>query len=216
VISTCRWSRSARFSARPILGPENDLIAAHLTRLEDGLAKTQAAVASLRDLLEGPRATVPIEHRSQPALPSAAISGVVAIDDLGPWFQGAIGELYATLAAQGATPAGPAGSVVANDLFADGQGPVTVFVPTEAPIRPVGRVTAVVLPAVELAIIVHAGSHADIDRAYGSLATYVSEQALGVDGPIRERYLVGRHDTADEGSWRTEIGWPIFDVGPPA
>jgi effector-binding domain-containing protein len=70
------------------------------------------------------------------------------------------------------------------------------------------------LPAVELATIVHAGSHADVDRSYGALATYVSDRAFGVEGPIRERYLVGRLDTADEGAWRTEIGWPIFHTGP--
>ena len=72
------------------------------------------------------------------------------------------------------------------------------------------------LPPVELATIVHAGSHTDIDRAYGALATYVSDRALGVDGPIRERYLVGRLDTDDETAWRTEIGWPIFHTGPVA
>ena len=70
------------------------------------------------------------------------------------------------------------------------------------------------LPAVELATIVHAGSHTDIDISYGALATYVSGRAIGVDGPVRERYLVGRLDTADESAWRTEIGWPIFQTGP--
>jgi effector-binding domain-containing protein len=65
------------------------------------------------------------------------------------------------------------------------------------------------VPAAELAIIVHAGSRTDRDRAYGALGTYVASHALQVDGPIREYYLVGRRDTPDENSWRTEIGWPI-------
>ena len=82
--------------------------------------------------------------------------------------------------------------------------------------RSVGRVEACTLPAVELATIVHAGSHADIDRSYGALAAYVSDRALGVNGPIRERYLVSRLDTADESAWRTEIAWPIFRTGPVA
>jgi hypothetical protein len=34
--------------------------------------------------------------------------------------------------------------------------------------------------------------------------------AVTVDSPIREYYLVGRHDTAHSERWRTEIGWPIF------
>ena len=74
--------------------------------------------------------------------------------------------------------------------------------------------TSLVVPPVELATIVHPGPHTGIDRAYGSLATYVTEHVLAVDGPIREYYLVGRRDTAEAAEWRTEIGWPIFHTGP--
>jgi DNA-binding transcriptional MerR regulator len=206
----------AEVLSAPDLRTRNDLISAHLTQLEQELAETQAAVASLRDLLEGPPAELLIEHRSEAAIQAAAISEVVDLDELGPWFQGAIGELNATLAAHRVPIAGPPGAVISNDFFADERGEVIIFVPSGAPVRPVGRVTAASLPAVELATTVHAGSHADVDRTYGSLATYVSEHALGVEGPIRERYLVGRHDTPDEAEWRTEIGWPIFDTRPPA
>jgi effector-binding domain-containing protein len=62
----------------------------------------------------------------------------------------------------------------------------------------------------ELAIAVHAGSHADVDRTYGALGTHVTEHELGVDGPVREHYLVDRFDTEDVPRWRTEICWPIF------
>jgi hypothetical protein len=40
----------------------------------------------------------------------------------------------------------------------------------------------------------------------------VRRHALAVDGPIREYYLVGQHDTADTSQWRTEIGWPVFQT----
>jgi DNA-binding transcriptional MerR regulator len=197
----------------PDLQTRNELIATHLARLERDLAETQAAVASLRDLLQGPPAALLIEHRREESMQSAAISEVVGIEDLGSWFQGAIGELHAVFAAQDVVPAGPPGGVVSNDFFSDERGELTIFVPSRAPVRPVGRVTPRLLPAVELATAVHIGSHSDIDRTYGSLATYVSEHALAVDGPIRERYIVGRHDTPDQTAWRTEIGWPIFHTG---
>jgi len=71
-------------------------------------------------------------------------------------------------------------------------------------------VTPLVVPGVELAIILHTGNHTDIDRACGSLGTYVAEHALAVEGPVREYYVVGAHETSDEPEWRTEIGWPIF------
>ena len=184
--------------------------------MEESLVQTQQAVASLQGLLQGPAPTLRIAHRSEPPLESAAITEAVSLGDLGPWFEGALGELSSTLAAQGVATTGAPGSVIADAFFSDERGDLTIFIPTAEPVRRVGRVGPLALPAVELATIVHPGSDADVDRTYGSLATYVSENALAVDGPIRERYLVGRLDEADEANWRTEIGWPIFHTGPVA
>jgi len=197
----------------PDLRMRNRLISAHLERLEQGLARTQSAVASLRDLLADPAAVAPVSHRRVDATTAAAITGVVRTSDLLAWFQGALGELYATLEARGIPAAGPAGGIYATELFAEERGAATVFVPAAAEVGSLGRVVPLVVPAIELAVITHPGSHADVDRAYGALATYVTSHALKVDGPIREYYLVGRHDTPDASAWRTEIGWPIFSTG---
>jgi effector-binding domain-containing protein len=59
----------------------------------------------------------------------------------------------------------------------------------------------------------HQESHANIDVAYGALATYVTQHALAVEGPLREYYLVGPLETPDASAWRTEIGWPIYQTG---
>ncbi len=201
--------------AAPDVATRNELIAAHLDRLQANLTRTQEAVASLRDLLEPavPAALTTFEHRVIEATPAAAVQETVDIDDLPLWFEGAFGELYATLAAQQATPAGPGGGIYANDLFAHERGEATVFVPCNAQFRPSGRVEPLVIPGVELAITVHTGAHEGADRAYGALATYVTAHALGLDGPLREYYLVSSHDTVDQAQWRTEIGWPIFHIG---
>jgi DNA-binding transcriptional MerR regulator/effector-binding domain-containing protein len=199
----------------PDLTARNRLIAGHLSQLEQDLARTQQAVASLRDLLADPSAAAPVSHRRVDATMAAAVSDTVGVGDLLPWFLGALGELYATLDARGVAASGPAGGIYATELFAEERGEATVFVPTAAEVQRLGRVAPFTVPAAELAVITHAGSHADVDRAYGALATYVSSHALQVDGPIREYYLVGRHDSADEASWRTEICWPIFSTGAP-
>ena len=102
--------------------------------------------------------------------------------------------------------------IYATALFAEERGEATVFVPTAAEVQGLGRVAPFTVPAAELAVITHAGSDVDVDRSYGALATYVSEHTLAIEGPVREYYLVGRHDTSDEQAWRTEIGWPIFDT----
>ena len=200
--------------AAPGVEERNALIAAHLARLEGELARTQGAVASLRDLLEERGPAVAVEHQRIAATPAAAISEVVDLRDDASWFQGALGELRATLAAQGAEPAGPAGGLYADELFTEQRGRATMFVPCAAPFRPTGRVVALTIAPVELATTVHAGAQDDIDRAYGALATYVTQHALAVDGPLREEYLVDRHDTADPARWRTRIGWPIFQTRP--
>jgi DNA-binding transcriptional MerR regulator len=199
--------------AAPDLRTRNNLIAAHLERLEGSLARTQTAVASLRNLLEHPRPSAPVEHRSVQAALSAAICEVIDVRDALSWYQGALGELRATLAAQHLPILGPSGGIFSNDLFSHGRGQATIFRPCGGSVRPIGRVTTLVVSAAELAITVHTGSHTDIDRAYGSLATYVAQHALAVDGPIREYYLVGQDDTPDQTAWRTEIGWPIFHTG---
>ena len=202
--------------AAPDIDARNELIAAHLSRLEEGLSRTRSAVASLRDLLEHPAGTGPadIGRRRVPATPAAAISSVVDQADLHDWFLGAFGELYATLDAQNLPADGPGGGIFATELFAHDRGQATLFVPARTPVRPVGRVVPLTVPAAELATIVHHGTHTGIDRAYGALASYVTQHALAVDGPIREYYLIDRHSTDDEAGWRTEIGWPIFHTGP--
>jgi effector-binding domain-containing protein len=128
------------------------------------------------------------------------------------WLQGALGELYGLLAAQNLSSEGDAGGIFADELFTHHHGQATIFVPCDGALRPMGRVTSLVLPATELAVITHRGSPADVDRAYAALAGYVARHALAVDGPIREYYLVGQRDTPDTSLWRTEIGWPVFQT----
>jgi DNA-binding transcriptional MerR regulator len=206
----------AKVLSAPDVETRNKLIAEHLGRLEDGLSRTQSAVESLRDLLvRSPQAAqASIGRRRVPATPAAAIAERIDVSDALSWYQGALGELYATLDAQDVLPAGPGGGIFSGDLFTHERGEATIFVPCVGTFRPMGRVVALTVPPVELATITHPGEHKGIDLAYGALATYVTEHALAVEGPIREYYLVGQRDTADLQQWRTEIGWPIFHTGP--
>ena len=199
--------------AAPDLSTRNELIAAHMASLEQSLARTQSAVASLRDLLAGASGVGPVGQRTVGATMTAAVTAVITMADLVPWYQGALGELHATLDARGMRPIGPAGGLFAGELFADERGEATVFVPTASEIPRLGRVEPVVVPAAELAVIDHRGSLADVDRAYGALAAHVASHELRLDGPIREYYLVGRQDTADENAWRTDVCWPVFSTG---
>ena len=121
-------------------------------------------------------------------------------------------ELDQTLRTAHQAPAGPCGGLYDNELFTDDRGSAVVYVPVANP-PATGRVRPFTVPAAELAITVHHGPHDDIDVSYGQLGTYVTEHALGVEGPIREYYVIGPNETHDESRWRTEIGWPIFHTG---
>ena len=191
----------------------SQLIAGHLRRLEAELVRTRESVASLRRLLEPTPPELAIELRLVPATSAAAIGADVGRDEVLTWYGEAMVELDAVLGAHGRVPDGPPGGMYDNELFTDGHGHATVYRPVLEPPTG-GRVRPIVLPGIELAVTVHRGPHDDIDVTYGALGTYVTERALAISGPVRETYLVGPHDSADPGKWRTEIGWPIFRTSP--
>src|SRR5262249_8184248 len=130
-----------------------------------------------------------------------------------PWYLGALGELHATLEAMGVRASGPAGGLFAGELFADERGQATVFIPTPIELPRLGRVEPTVVPAAELAVIEHPRSLTAAARSDAARRAPAPSHELRLDGPIREYYLVGRQDTADEKDWRTEVCWPIFSTG---
>jgi DNA-binding transcriptional MerR regulator/effector-binding domain-containing protein len=207
--------------AAPDLEARNREIAAHLTRMERQLEQTQASVAALRALLTGPAERPAIELRAIPAVTALAVRQVVDAADLTEWGSGAFDALAAALSAAGLTAAGPYGALYPGDFFELERSEITAFLPVtvggaspgDGGLEPTGRVRLVEIPAVEAAVAVHEGAFSEIDRTYGALGEVVAERAIGVDGPIREYYLVSSVDTDDVGRHRTEVCWPVFRTG---
>jgi DNA-binding transcriptional MerR regulator len=196
----------------PNVAARNAVIVAHLDRMESQLESTQSTVASLRTLLERPPTPIAVDYRSIPATRTVAIVEAVSAEDIEEWWAGAFQELYSVLASAGVAQSGPAGALYSNELFELELGDVVAFVPVSDHVVASGRVTEFEVPAAELAISLHAGPFGDLDQTYGALGTYVAERELGVDGPIREYYLVTPFDTLDESAHRTEVGWPVFQT----
>lgn len=86
---------------------------------------------------------------------------------------------------------------------------MVAFVPVATEVTGAGRARMTEIPAAELAVAVHHGAFGDLDKTYSALGTYVAEREVGVDGPIRELYLVSPFDTTDESEYVTEVCWPI-------
>jgi DNA-binding transcriptional MerR regulator/effector-binding domain-containing protein len=193
----------------------NKEIAQHLNRMEEQLDQTRATVAGLRALLEAPAGRAPVEFRSIPATPALAVRSMVTAAEFAPWWMSVYDELYPAVDQAGLTPAGPGGALYPAELFQEEQGEVPACVPVpRAPSVPPGPGGPAVMeiPAVEAAVMLHEGPMDDLDRTYGALGTVVAERAIGVEGPIREYYLVGFRDTDDQSRHRTEVCWPVFQT----
>src|SRR5215472_4139079 len=179
-------------------------IIAHLSSMETKLAELQMSVASLRALLEGPVVRPEVEFRSIPPTRALAVRGTVSAAEAWAWGADVFGEIYGRIGQAGLTPAGPGGALFPAAFFPVGDSVADGSVAG-------GRAGLVTIPGVEAAVMLHSGSPADSDQTYGALGTVVAERAIGIEGPIREYYLVPFTEP-DLSRHRTEICWPVFQT----
>jgi effector-binding domain-containing protein len=139
-----------------------------------------------------------------------AIRDQVDWDDAETWLSQALLELQRTLDARPGARGGPNAALYSCAFFESHIGEVVAFVPVTEDVAAAGQVALVEIPAADLAVLVHQGSFADLDQAYGALGTFVAERVLAADGPIREHYLVT--DADDPGAMCTEVCWPIRHI----
>jgi len=197
----------------PDVSARNQLMVAHLQRMESHLVETQSVVASLRSLLERPPAPIAVEHRSVGPVHALTISEHVSMSDLDMWWDEAFRELNTALAAAAVSPAGPRAALYSTDYFSlEAGGLVVAYIPVADEVSFGDRTRMLEIPPAELAVAVHTGTFSDLDQTYGALGTYVAEREIGVDGPIREHYLVSAFDTDDQTRHVTEVCWPVFQT----
>jgi DNA-binding transcriptional MerR regulator len=190
----------------PNVAARDAAIAAHLQRMEQQLAQTQQTVASLRSLLAGTASNIDVEYRTIDPTRSLAIRELVAWDDAELWLGGALGQLHDAFEAAGIERAGPDSALYSGTFFEAHVGELIAFVPTLGEGAPPDGIQIVDIPAADVAVAVHQGSFDELDRTYGALGTFVTERAIGVEGPIREHYLEN-HGASDEPT--TEVCWPV-------
>ena len=197
----------------PDVRARNAAIGAHLRRMEGELEQTRATVKSLRLLLdEKSPPVIAVDYRAIGPSEAIAIRGEIAYAEMFDWLDVALTDLRTALAETGARRAGADAALYSSELLEDEFGEIVAVVPVEPAAEPAGRIELLSLPRVEYAIAVHSGPVEDIDRTYAALGAVVAERAIGVQGPIREEYVVGAFETPDEQRHRTEIGWPVFQT----
>jgi DNA-binding transcriptional MerR regulator len=197
----------------PDVPARNAAISSHLRRMEGELERTRATVTSLRMLLdEDAPPSIAVGYRAEAPSDTIAIRDVIAHADMFEWLDGALDDLRSALREADARRAGADAALFSSELLEDEHGEIVAVIPVEGSVDVHGRVEQLRLPRVEYAVAVHTGSVDDIDRTYAALGAVVAERAIGVPGPIRERYLVGPLETADAQQHRTEICWPVFQT----
>lgn len=187
-------------------------LVAHLQRMEEQLEQTQQTVASLRTLLQEPRAdALTVDRRTIPLTTALVIAERVIADEAVAWWMDAFAVLHRAVASAGAPRDGADGALFPPEFFEEEAGLVTAFVPirddVDVALLP-SRVRVDTVEGMTAAVTVHDGPFNDLDRTYGALGTWVLERATGAPGAIREYYLP-TGDPDDLLAHTTEVCWPV-------
>jgi DNA-binding transcriptional MerR regulator/effector-binding domain-containing protein len=184
------------------------ILASHLDRMRDQLRQTEAAVDSLRRMLEGGPEVI-IEERLLQGGPTISVAAGVHRSEVANWWWDAMTGLRANATAAGLETTGPVGGIFADELFTDDEGRARVYLPVrESPVLD-GTGQRWELPTARFAVALHAGPHSDVDRTYAALGTWAAAHGRDSAGAVRERYLNDPLQTPDMSQWRTEICWPL-------
>jgi effector-binding domain-containing protein len=120
-----------------------------------------------------------------------------------------IGELMATVAAQGIATAGP---WFTHHLRMDPEVfDFEIGVPVTASVAPAGRVKAGRLPAAKVARTVYHGPYEGLGAAWGELDAWIAGEGHKVKGDLWEIYVAGPESSPDPASFRTELNRPLAD-----
>lgn len=138
--------------------------------------------------------------------PTAVVSGVVAMPEIGDFLGGAFGEVLAVIAAQGRHPAGmPFGCYMPGE---SGMAIEAGF-PVSAPVVAAGRVAPGVLPGGQTAHVMHVGAYDGVGAAYEAVFGWLAANGWEVSGPPWEEYLDGPEVAAP----RTAVYVPCRQAG---
>jgi effector-binding domain-containing protein len=189
------------------------ILAGHLDRMREQLRQTEAAVDSLRRMLEGSQTATAIEERLLEATPTISVAADVTKENVASWWRDALARLRAIADTAGLEQNGPVGGLFDDELFTQDAGHARVYLPVRESPALDGTGVRWELPAGRFAVALHAGPHRDVDRTYAALGTYAGAHNRDGTGPVRERYLDDPLDTPDATQWRTEVCWPLAPAG---
>ena len=117
--------------AAPDLTARDAILVGHLDRMREQLLQTEAAVDSLRRMLDGGPADVAIEERVLEGGPTISVAADVLRRDVSAWWWDALASLRAMATAAGLEQAGPVGGLFDDELFTQDAGHARVYLPVK-------------------------------------------------------------------------------------
>lgn len=187
------------------------VLAKHQVAMEARLAETERIVAELQSGL-APVTHTPVHVRDEPALDTVRVRGVVKAAELSEWAVAVFERLFAVVQRAEVQVEGGPGMLYDPEIVDDQGEAVEAFLPISQPItipRSEHDISLGELPAVRVAVLVHAGDYAAMLDTYRTLGAWVARHAEPSGERIREWYRVAPWDTDDATAFRTEISWPI-------
>ncbi len=122
----------------------------------------------------------------------------------------AIGEVIATVTAQGLTPSGPLFTHhfrIDPEVF-----DFEVGVPVKTPVTAVGRVVSGHLRAAQVATTVYHGPYEGLESAWQEFTDWLSSQELTPADDVWEYYRIGPEAGPDPATWETDLIQPLDDA----
>lgn len=198
------------FLAERDLAAVRSRLAAHRDRLARQLARQEAVLADLDDLLRDPQpvAAPDVTRRVLPEQIVVFARVRTTLAALPEAFPATLSRIDHAIRAQAGRRAGPTLAIYHGEEFDPRALDVEIAVPVAGWLRAGDDAGVRVLPAVEAATTVHAGPYGGIGNAYATLAQWAAGRGDDLGAGPRETYLVGPDRSAPAG-WRTEVAWPL-------
>jgi effector-binding domain-containing protein len=159
--------------------------------------------------MTGAAATPEPEIATSPEVHTAVVRGVVGVSELPAFFDRSFAALGAALAAQGATPSGPA---FAHYLRPPGEtAELEVGFPVERLLESSGDVVPSRWGGGRVATVVHEGGYDSLGESWGRLQDWVARQGLRPAVDLWEVYLTEPTPDGDPAANRTALFLPLRD-----
>ncbi len=195
------------------------VVAEHRATMESRLSEIEQIVEQLQEAEHLPTLHTPVHVRLEPEVHALKIAGMVQDADYGPFLDRAFGTLWQALQQTAAIPTGSGSALYPAHVESDDE-PVEAYIPIAEPVTVppdvIDRgVVLAMIPSATCAVLTHAGTYRTIAETYRRLGSWVAGNAVHVEKPIREHYVVSVDQTTGQlvpdDQLRTDIAWPIDD-----